>query len=146
MDPISALLDIGDKLIGHFFPNPKEADDAKLKLLQMQQDGTLKAIADDTELKKAQMAINQAEAASNSTFVAGWRPFIGWVCGSAFAYAFVIQPLLTFVLAASNVHTQPLPVVSLDSMMPVLLGMLGLGGMRSFEKYKGVAGPAQSKG
>lgn len=146
MDPISALLDIGDKLIGHFFPNPKEADDAKLKLLQMQQDGTLKAIADDTELKKAQMAINQAEAESNSTFVAGWRPFIGWVCGSAFAYAFVVQPFLTFLLAALNVHTQPLPTVSLDSMMPVLLGMLGLGGMRSFEKYKGVAGPKQSKG
>lgn len=145
MDPIDLLLNVGSKLIDHFFPDPKQASDAKLKLLQMQQDGTLKAMADDTDLKKAQMAINQAEAGNDNVFIAGWRPFIGWVCGVAFGYTFVLQPLLTFIFTACG-HPINLPAVSLDSMMPVLLGMLGLGGMRSVEKLKGVAGSAQSKG
>ena len=71
-------------------------------------------------------------------FVAGWRPFIGWTCGVALAYTYVMQPILVFILAQSGYLVQ-LPIMDLTVMMPVLLGMLGLGGLRSFEKFKGVS-------
>ncbi len=85
-----------------------------------------------------QIEINKVEAASRSVFVAGWRPFIGWSCGAAMVYSYVAQPILAFALAQSG-HLVDLPRVELGEMMPVLLGMLGLGGMRSFEKLKGVS-------
>lgn len=85
-----------------------------------------------------QAAVNQAEASSGSIFVAGWRPFIGWVCGAAFAYKFVFQPFLIFILVAcgSTFDVKQLPVLDWSEMSSVLLGMLGLAGMRSFEKMQ----------
>jgi hypothetical protein len=91
------------------------------------------------ELAKGQIDINKAEAASGSIFKGGWRPFIGWVCGVAFAYHFILQPFLIFGFAAVGAEIPPLPEFDMGTMMPVLMGMLGLGSLRSFEKYKGVA-------
>ncbi len=94
------------------------------------------------EAAMAQVEVNKAEAAHRSTFVAGWRPFIGWVCGFALAYHFIVVPMLTFGLVTFNVtglHPSDLPKFEMDSLMTVLLGMLGLGGLRTFEKTKGVA-------
>ena len=90
------------------------------------------------ELSKGQLEINKAEAQSRNIFVAGWRPFIGWTCGFAMAYNYVLQPILIFVLAQFDYLVQ-LPGLDLSEMMPVLMGMLGLGGMRSFEKFKGIS-------
>ena len=90
------------------------------------------------ELSKGQLEINKAEAQSRNIFVAGWRPFIGWTCGFAMAYNYVLQPILIFVLAQFDYLVQ-LPGLDLSEMMPVLMGMLGLGGLRSFEKYKGIS-------
>ena len=78
------------------------------------------------------------QAQSRNIFVAGWRPFIGWTCGFAMAYNYVLQPILIFVLAQFDYLVQ-LPGLDLSEMMPVLMGMLGLGGLRSFEKYKGIS-------
>ena len=89
------------------------------------------------ELALAQIDVNKAEAASTSLFKAGWRPFIGWTCGSAFAYHFVLQPLLVFVLVSSGNTVPELPKFEMDALMTVLFGMLGLGGLRTFEKFKG---------
>ena len=83
-----------------------------------------------------QLEINKAEAASGSIFKGGWRPFIGWVCGVAFAYHFVLQPLIVFGVTASGVDIPELPVFDMGSLMTVMMGMLGLGGMRSIEKLK----------
>jgi hypothetical protein len=85
-----------------------------------------------------QVSIDVEEARSNSIFVAGWRPFIGWTCGVAFAYKFVAQPLLIFGLVASGsgIDWHTLPTLDAAEMTPVLFGMLGLGGMRTFEKIK----------
>lgn len=86
----------------------------------------------------AQLNVNKIEAAHKSLYVAGWRPFIGWSCGIAMAFNFIGLPLInTF----SVLYDTPLelPPLDLEVMMPVLLGMLGLGGMRSFEKRTGVA-------
>ena len=91
------------------------------------------------QLALAQIEVNKAEAASNSVWKGGWRPFVGWVCGTAFAYHFVIQPLAIFGLAAYGMEVPALPDCEMGQLMTVLMGMLGLGGLRSFEKTKGVA-------
>jgi len=91
------------------------------------------------QLAMAQIEVNKAEAASGSVFKGGWRPFIGWVCGFAFAYHFILQPILLFGTAAAGVSLPPLPEFDMSQMMPVLLGMLGLGGLRTYEKKTGVA-------
>ena len=90
------------------------------------------------EIALAQIDVNKAEAASGSIFKGGWRPFIGWVCGTAFAYHFVIQPLLIFIVALTGVEIPELPSFDMASLMTVLGGLLGLGSLRTFEKYKGV--------
>ena len=83
-----------------------------------------------------QLEINKAEAASGSIFKGGWRPFIGWVCGVAFAYHFVLQPLIVFGVTAAGIDIPELPEFDMGSLMTVMMGMLGLGGMRSIEKLK----------
>ncbi len=90
------------------------------------------------ELAKGQLEINKAEAQSRNVFIAGWRPFIGWTCGVAMAYNYVIHPILVFTLAQFN-YLVAIPALDLGEMMPVLMGMLGLGSLRSFEKYKGIS-------
>lgn len=91
------------------------------------------------QLALAQIEVNKAEAASGSIFKGGWRPFIGWTCGVAFAYHFVLQPLLVFVVAVSGATVPALPEFDMASLMTVLGGLLGLGSLRTFEKYKGVS-------
>jgi len=86
----------------------------------------------------AQLEINKAEAASGSLFKGGWRPFIGWTSGIAFAYHFVLQPILVFVLTASGVDLPELPEFDMSTLLTVLGGMLGIGGLRSYEKTKGL--------
>ncbi|UOF81046.1 holin [Caudoviricetes sp.] len=86
----------------------------------------------------AQIEVNKAEAASGSLFKGGWRPFIGWTCGTAFAYHFVIQPLVVFILVVNGQPVPALPVFDMASLMTVLGGLLGLGTLRTFEKFKGV--------
>ena len=86
----------------------------------------------------AQIEVNKNEAASKNLFVSGWRPFIGWVCGLGMCANFLIVPFVNFTLAVSgNVYL--IPMIDLSTMMPVLLGMLGLGGLRTVEKLKGVS-------
>ena len=87
-------------------------------------------------LSQAQTRVNEIEAASEDKFVSRWRPAIGWICGAAYAYEFVVQPLLAFVLAASGapVSVASLPKIDVAELSMVLMGMLGLGAMRSFDK------------
>jgi hypothetical protein len=91
------------------------------------------------ELAKGQLEVNKVEAGHRSRFVAGWRPFIGWICGAALAWHFVAAPLLTFVFAYLGADLPQLPSFDMDALMTVLLGMLGLGGLRTFEKAKGLS-------
>jgi len=86
---------------------------------------------------KAQLEINNTEAKHNSLFVSGWRPAVGWTCCLGMAANFLLIPMTNFVLALASSEIT-IPLIELETMLPVLLGMLGLGGMRSFEKSKGV--------
>ena len=90
------------------------------------------------EANMAQAETNQAEATHRSIWVAGWRPFIGWVCGVALAWHFVLSPVILFLAAWFNIVLPVLPQFDMGSLMTVLMGMLGLGGLRTFEKTKGL--------
>ena len=85
----------------------------------------------------AQMAVNKVEASSSSLFVSGWRPATGWCCVFAMAGNFIVTPFANFALGLAGMDIT-IPLVPLDTMMPVLLGLLGLGGLRTLEKTKGV--------
>ena len=87
------------------------------------------------EINKAQIEVNKVEAGHTSKFVSGWRPVTGWICATALGYHFILQPLLTFVLYSFG-NEIVLPTFDMGTLTTVLLGMLGLGGMRSFEKVK----------
>jgi hypothetical protein len=92
------------------------------------------------DLALAQIEVNKAEAASGSLFKGGWRPAVGWICAVAFAYHFVLQPVLGVCACAFNVTCIPdLPQFDMTSLMTVLMGMLGLGGLRTYEKKQGIA-------
>lgn len=90
------------------------------------------------ELAKGQLEINKTEAQSRNVFIAGWRPFIGWTCGVAMAYNYVVHPILIFTLAQLD-YLVAIPALDLSEMMPVLMGMLGLGSLRTYEKKIGIA-------
>ena len=128
LDPVSALLDIGGKVLDRVLPDPAQQAAAKLELLKLQQNGELAQIT-------GQMEINKVEAASSSIFVSGWRPGIGWVCGAGFAVQFVIGPLAEWGSALAG-HPVKFPQMDTGTMMPLLLGMLGLGGLRTAEKLQ----------
>ena len=116
-------------LVDDLFTSDEEREAAKLKLLEMEQKGEL-----------AQIAVNLQESKSENVFISGWRPAVGWTCTAAFAYAFVLQPFAAFIALVSGMDPAllaALPDLDIGSMMPVLLGMLGLGAMRSYEKKSG---------
>lgn len=131
LDPISAALDLGNTLIQRIFPDPAQAAQAKLELIKLQQSGDLAQIT-------GQLEINKVEAANASVFVSGWRPAIGWICAAALGYQYLVRPLAIAGFAAFG---HPLPVMPGldDNLWQLLLGMLGLGGLRTFEKLNGVA-------
>lgn len=91
------------------------------------------------EIALQQIEVNKIEAASSSLFKSGWRPALGWVCGIAFAYHFVGQPVILFLLALYGYTVPDLPEFDMTSLLTVLGGLLGLGTLRTFEKYKGVS-------
>lgn len=131
LDPVSALLEIGGKVIDRVWPDPVQAATAKLELIKLQQSGELAVIV-------GQLEINKTEAASASVFVSGWRPFIGWVCGAACAWNWIGLKIALFVATYFN-HPITLAPADLSEMTPVLMGMLGIGAMRTIEKLNGVA-------
>jgi hypothetical protein len=90
------------------------------------------------EQQLAQIAVNKEEAASGSIFKGGWRPFIGWVCGIAFFYHFVLNPIILFVIAIIGIEIPTLPEFQMNTLLTVLGGMLGIGGLRTYEKQKGL--------
>ena len=86
----------------------------------------------------AQIQVNREEASSGSLFKGGWRPCIGWICGIAFGYHFVLQPVIVFIVVLIGMDIPELPSFDMGTLLTVLGGMLGIGGLRSYEKSKGL--------
>lgn len=128
LDPITAISDLIKTGLEKWIPDANAREAAAAQIAAQVHAQTM-----------AQIEVNKVEAASSSLFVAGWRPFVGWSCGSAYAYTFVVQPFLLFMLTAAQVpiNTAQLPVLDMGELGVVLFGMLGLGAMRSYEKVKG---------
>jgi len=124
--PLLPFIPIIGQLLDRVLPDPKVAEEAKQELAKIAVTGELQQIM-------GQLEINKVEAASSSLFVSGWRPYIGWVCGTALGYTYILAPFL------SHFTSKPLPELSLTELMPVLLALLGLGSLRTYEKTKGVA-------
>lgn len=120
-----------DKLLG-FIPDANERARAKEQFERE----LLHAM---TQAGQIQAEINKVEAAHKSVFVAGWRPFIGWVCGFGILWAFVVYPMATWAIKSFSLGVGTLPVLQTDSLYQLVLAMLGMGGLRTFEKLKGVA-------
>jgi hypothetical protein len=129
---LPSLLPVIGDVVGRFLPEDKEAR------AKAERDIEQKLAAHLAKIDVAQLEINKQEAAHRSLFVAGWRPFIGWSCGIALAWTYVATPILQFVLAQTG-YLIDLPSLDMSQMMPVLMGMLGLGGLRTFEKFKGIS-------
>jgi hypothetical protein len=131
MFPLEAVLGLATSLIDRVFPDPAQKSAAQLELLKLQQSGELAQIT-------GQLDINKAEAANPNLFVSGWRPAIGWVCALALAYQYLIRPLSGTVATIAGYTLPPLPGLD-DNLWQLMMGMLGMGGLRTFEKVQGVA-------
>ena len=122
---LGAMSDLATTVINKIWPDKSEAEKQQLAAAVMVVHG--------------QLDINKAEAANPSVFVAGWRPAIGWVCGAACAWNWIALPVVKVGLAAAGHHLTLAPA-DITEMLPILIGMLGLGGLRTVEKINGVAG------
>ena len=131
MNPLllAPLLDFGKDIVGRFFPNEDEKRKAEAEFLKMAMDGELKQVI-------AQLQINAQEAAHPSMWVSGWRPGFGWVGGAGFGYAVLLQPLLAWLAAVKGWPIPP--TLDTDLLLTVAGGMLGIGGLRTYEKRAGV--------
>jgi hypothetical protein len=125
------------KVIDKIIPDPGAKAAAQLELLKLEQSGEFKAIDADLQVMLAQAAINQTEAESPGVFRGGWRPAVGWVCVLGLTWTYLASPLLSWLSTAQGWPVPP----SIDTfdLLIMLGGMLGFGGMRSFERIKGKA-------
>ena len=122
---IGSVADLAKTVIDKIWPNKSEQEKAELQAAML--------------VVQGQLAVNQAEASNPSVFVAGWRPFIGWVCGAACAWNWIGLPVAKaglFLFASVKLELSP---ADLSEMLPVLMGMLGLGALRSYDKKNGTA-------
>lgn len=136
--PLLALLPVVEKVFDKIFPDKEKAAEAKMEMFKLQQAGELAVLDKEAQIILAQLEVNKTEAASSSLFVSGWRPFVGWVCGSGLAFQFLIAPLATWIATLAG-HPVEFPSLDMGTLMTLLAGMLGLGGLRTYEKEKGVA-------
>lgn len=132
LDPFTAGFDLIKTGLDKFFPDADTELKGKLAEAASQ-------INNDYQLQLSQLDINKVEAASASLFVSGWRPAIGWICGISLAYAAIIEPIARFIASVIFAYVGAFPVIDTGITMQILMGLLGLAGMRTFEKHKGVA-------
>lgn len=123
---LSAVANLGSTIVDKIWPDANETEKAKANQLMAELQGAF-------ALQLAQIKVNESEAQSASLFVAGWRPFVGWVCGSAFAYEFLFRPLFNGIIITLG-YTSTFPGIEIDALNTLLFGLLGLGTARTVEK------------
>ena len=136
LDPVTALVNAGIMAIERIWPDPiKQAEEIR-KLQELSQSKDIAVLNAEVSLLLGQIEINKEEAKSNSVFIAGWRPFTGWIGAFAFGYAAILEPVMRFIAKVAG-YTGKFPVIDTSLTIQVLMGMLGLGLMRSFDKKNG---------
>jgi hypothetical protein len=133
-----ALIPVIGGVLEKVLPDPQAAADAKIKLLDLAQRGELAVLDAETKLALGQLEVNKVEAGTDM-FRGGWRPATGWTCVFGLVYQFLIQPLLPWLVVVFGGSVPPLPPIDNETLMVLLTGMLGLGGLRTFERIKGKA-------
>ena len=128
---IQALIGPATKLLGKFIEDKDTKNKIAFELSTM-------AEKHAQQLAMAQIEVNKAEAASGSLFKGGWRPAVGWVCAIAFAYHFILKDLIIFGASFAGAELPELPEFDMGTLLTVLGGMLGIGGLRTYEKQKGL--------
>lgn len=142
-DAAAAVLEIAGAAIQRIWPDPQKQAEEQRRLAALAQKGDLAGLKAEVQILLAQIQVNKIEARSKSMFVAGWRPFIGWCGGVALAYQFVAYPLLLWcwqIATAFAIIPDGLsapPVLDSGALWTVVAGMLGIGGMRSYDKRQG---------
>lgn len=139
---LGSVADLVKSAVDHIWPDKTKALEIKAEVDKAVAEGRTKELDAQFENAKAQLAVNAIEAQSPSLFIAGWRPFIGWTCGFIFAYNYIVYQFLKFLLVVFHWQgdVNLLPVLAMAEVMPVLLGILGLGAFRTAEKIKGAEG------
>lgn len=132
---IAAVVPLIDKLI----PDPQAAAAAKVKAMELAQNGELAHLDADLRLALGQIEVNKEEAKDPSLFKSGWRPSVGWLCVAGFGYMVIVRPLAPWVLTVVGLQVPPLPAIDTAEIGALLFGLLGLGGMRTAERIKGKA-------
>lgn len=133
-DVVTAAIRLGMGLIDRVWPDPAQKAQAQLALLQLAQSGDLSKL-------QMQADVNKSESMSRFFFVAGWRPFIGWICGTGLAYEFVFRPIANGIADVLK-HPQIFQPLDTSALLTLLFGMLGLGAMRTAEKINSAPGAA----
>lgn len=136
---LNVLIPAVASLLDKVLPDANAAADAKLKVLELAQKGELAVLDADLKLALGQIEVNKTEAASHDWFRAGWRPATGWVCVVGLGYEFLLRPLLPWIVSLFGANVPPLPAIDNEALMVLLTGMLGLGGLRTFERVRGKA-------
>lgn len=139
MSAVATLL-IGTvgSLLDKLIPDKEKANEAKIRLIEMEQAGALHELTAMKEMSMAQADVAKVEAAHSSIFVAGARPFILWVGGVALGWQYVAYPMIQAYLTATG-SAIILPVLNSDVLFELVALLLGLGGLRSYEKVKRIA-------
>lgn len=131
------FLPIIGKVLDRVIPDPKARADAQLELAKLADARDARELDAELQTLLAQIEVNKAEATNPNLFVSGWRPFIGWTAGVAFAYDMVMRPFISWI--SLNTGLQVPPALDSNTLTTLLFGMLGFGGMRMWEKFRGVA-------
>ena len=135
---LGSVFDFASKVIDKIFPDKDAANKAKVELLTLQQNGELKQMEQEFQGMMAQVEVNKVEAASSNMFVSGWRPAVGWVCVAAYAFNYLLMPLLNWCVKFWVINAPTITALDTSELTTLLFGLLGIGGLRTLEKFKGV--------
>jgi hypothetical protein len=133
-----ALIPVIGAVLEKVLPDPQASAEAKIKLMELAQKGELAVLDAETKMALGQIEVNKVEAGTDM-FRGGWRPATGWACVFGLVYQFLLQPVLPWLVAVFGGSVPPLPPIDNETLMVLLTGMLGLGGLRTFERIKGKA-------
>ena len=127
---LSAILPVAETVIDRLVPDKNAKSKAMREMEKALVDAHAKGML-------GQLEINKVEAGHRSIFVAGWRPMCGWICAAALGFHFIVAPVVQWAGTIGGWHL-PIPEFAMSSVMTILLGMLGIGGLRTYEKQKGL--------